>query len=292
MSASPKLRSAMLLLMLLLSTVVLVALTPDVFTRAATWSTSPLLPALGASLLLLIALELVSWGLAAFARAAFRRARLHPGRTSTPLALLLAAGVAGLVFLIARSPVNALRYDLSNALASGLVAFGALLTLRNIGLNLRTLVGPARVEPAGHVGGPRPASPVSPAPWTLDRLKRLEPRELERLVAGLYQQQGDQVRLTPVSRDGGMDVILVRGTRRLLVECKTVEVVGEPMLRTLYGSITLDRADGGIFVTTGRFSRDAVLGAHQMNIELVDDMHLLTLLNRAGHVPLFPEPVA
>lgn len=202
----------MLLLMLLLATGLLVV-TPDVFARAATWFTSPLVPAVGMALLLLIALELLSWALAAFARAAFRKPRLRPSRGSTPLALLLAAGLGVGVYLLTRTPVNALSYDLSNALAYGLVGFGLLLTLRNIGLNLRTLVSLPQASRVQAVqAAPLLTAPRPTVRWTLDQLKQLGPRELERLVAGLYHQQGDQVGLTPQSRDGGADVILVRGT--------------------------------------------------------------------------------
>lgn len=64
------------------------------------------------------------------------------------------------------------------------------------------------------------------------------------------------------------------------------------MLANLYTAVSTGRANGGIFVTTGRFSRDAELRAPQLGIELIDDTLLLTVLNRAVQVALFPELVA
>jgi restriction system protein len=97
-----------------------------------------------------------------------------------------------------------------------------------------------------------------------DMLHALSPREFEEVVASFYEEQGWHVTLTPPSKDGGKDIIIVKkdeaGTRLCLVECKRwspERPVGVEIVRQLYGVVERETATSGILVTTSRFTRGA-----------------------------------
>jgi restriction system protein len=53
--------------------------------------------------------------------------------------------------------------------------------------------------------------------------------------------------LTPGSGDHGIDIILTRGQRRTIVQCKrTTSRVGPAVARELYGALIAEQADDGI----------------------------------------------
>lgn len=92
----------------------------------------------------------------------------------------------------------------------------------------------------------------------------MPPRKFEELVAHILEQQGMQTQLTPRTRDGGRDVLAwfttPVGRFLYLVECKRYapeRLVGVGLVRQLYGVVEEERASGGIFVTTSRFTKDA-----------------------------------
>ena len=92
------------------------------------------------------------------------------------------------------------------------------------------------------------------------------------------------------SPDGGVDLILARGTERFLVQCKQwrAQQVPVTIVRELYGVMAAQHAAGGYVVTSGRFTRDAIAFAQGRNIELLDGEALEKLLGTAknfGGVP-------
>ncbi len=94
---------------------------------------------------------------------------------------------------------------------------------------------------------------------------RLEPRQLEELVAELYARQGFTVELTPPSADGGVDLYVVQhtalGRRLTIVDCKRYREdrpVGVGIVRHLYGTVVDKDASAGVIATTSFFTRGAV----------------------------------
>lgn len=92
----------------------------------------------------------------------------------------------------------------------------------------------------------------------------LNPRQFEELMAELYAREGFEVELTPPTRDGGVDLYLVRYTSfgRLLtiVEAKRHRPdrsVGVGVVRQLYGVLEEKRANAGVVATTSFFSPEA-----------------------------------
>lgn len=125
-------------------------------------------------------------------------------------------------------------------------------------------------------------------------LKSLDPHEFEELIASLYDKMGYSTTLTPMSHDGGRDVIAnerAPGRReRLLIQCKrTDRPVGVDMIRSLLGVVSDERATKGVLVCTSRFTCDARrLEERNSRIDLVDHKNLQMLLNKELG-PTWPE---
>jgi len=108
-------------------------------------------------------------------------------------------------------------------------------------------------------------------------------REFESLVAEGFRQRGFKVtEKGGAAPDGGVDLILARGTERFLVQCKQwrAQQVPVTIVRELYGVMAAQHAAGGYVVTSGRFTKDAIEFAEGRNIELIDGKRLPELLRK------------
>ena len=118
-----------------------------------------------------------------------------------------------------------------------------------------------------------------------DALDGMSWREFEMLVGEAFRLQGYQVIETGGSGpDGGIDLVLSKGTEKFLVQCKQWKAlkVGVEIVRELYGVMAARGAAGGFVVTSGRFTDDARRFAEGRNVQLVDGDALMKLL---GTVP-------
>jgi HJR/Mrr/RecB family endonuclease len=95
-------------------------------------------------------------------------------------------------------------------------------------------------------------------------LRRLSPREFEKLIAEIFNTFGYHVELTARTRDGGRDVVAVKHQDdilyKLLIECKRYSPhrkVGVAHVRELYAVKTIERATKAILATTSMFTADA-----------------------------------
>lgn len=95
-------------------------------------------------------------------------------------------------------------------------------------------------------------------------MRDLRPRQFEELLAALYEREGFDVELTQETRDGGVDLYLVRhesfGRVLTLVDAKRYRAdrpVGVGAVRKLFGSVETKNASMGIIATTSFFSRPA-----------------------------------
>jgi SNF2 family DNA or RNA helicase len=116
-------------------------------------------------------------------------------------------------------------------------------------------------------------------------LGEVSPLAFERIVAELYRRMGYDVRLTPQTRDKGIDIYAKRatesGTEQLAIQCKRYEagVVGVEHARALYGVMQDQPAiTRGVLATNSRFSGDCRTFADGKRIELVDGVRLKGLL--------------
>lgn len=141
---------------------------------------------------------------------------------------------------------------------------------------------------------PRPApvptastSPEIRRRYTLEELQGMDDRTFERLVAGLFKATGHNVQLTQQTRDGGKDVVAEKDGVLIYIECKRYSPgnpVTEPDIRQFYGTLTADRVQKGVFVTSFDFTRDAETFCHRVGIEPINGMRLLSLLHQQGNV--------
>jgi len=131
------------------------------------------------------------------------------------------------------------------------------------------------------------AEAVLEASWRdqlLEQLLKLSPQAFERLCQRLLRESGFvEVRVTGKTGDGGIDGI---GKVRLggllgfpiLFQCKRYQgTVGASIIRDFRGAM-IGRADRGLVITTGTFSRDAKLEATRDGappIDLVNGEELL-----------------
>lgn len=117
-----------------------------------------------------------------------------------------------------------------------------------------------------------------------DALDGMNWREFEMLVGEAFRLQGYGVLETGGGgADGGVDLVLSKGTEKYLVQCKQWKAfkVGVDVVRELYGVMAAKGAAGGFVVTSGRFTEDAVGFASGRNLKLIDGPLLHGLIRQA-----------
>ena len=127
----------------------------------------------------------------------------------------------------------------------------------------------------------------------LERIRRLSWQDFEDFVAEVYRGEGYHVEQAARGRaDGGYDLVLLRENASVLVQCKhwLVYEVGVPRIRELAGAIQKVGATGGVFVTTGVFTKPAKQFATGMPIQLVDGDALVR--HASGGTDEQPDPHA
>lgn len=114
---------------------------------------------------------------------------------------------------------------------------------------------------------------------TLDELQALEPGEFEAWVQQLFRSRGYFTKNTPDSGDHGVDLWVVSPQgERAIVQCKRYRgVVGESVVRDLYGVMQHEAAARGFLVTTGSISAAAGRWAQGKPMELIDGAWLARL---------------
>jgi restriction system protein len=96
----------------------------------------------------------------------------------------------------------------------------------------------------------------------------------ELLVGEIFRRKGFEVEISSgLGADGGKDLTLRRNGELRLVQCKFLSAenkVSVMAMREFYGLIVAENAKGGIFMTTGLYSRDAREFAEGKPIKLLD----------------------
>jgi restriction system protein len=109
-------------------------------------------------------------------------------------------------------------------------------------------------------------------------------QEFEMLVGEAFRQKGYQVHETGGGgADGGIDLVLKRGSELFLVQCKQWRAykVSVNVVRELFGVMAAKNATGGFVVTSGEYTADAIRFAEGRNIELIDGVALKRMLQKA-----------
>ena len=111
----------------------------------------------------------------------------------------------------------------------------------------------------------------------LENIIQMSPAEFEQLVAAYFRRAGYAVQAVGAQGDHGIDLVLhAPGEGRIIVQCKRYRgAVGEPVVRDLYGTMIHEGASRGFLMTTGRFTRQALLWAEDKPIELIEGEELV-----------------
>jgi hypothetical protein len=89
--------------------------------------------------------------------------------------------------------------------------------------------------------------------------RSLTGRQFEHEIAQLFSQIGHQVHVTPASGDEGIDVVLEKDGRKIIVQCKAHQnPVGPSVVRELYGAMMHANANEAILVALGGFTQGVV----------------------------------
>ena len=120
--------------------------------------------------------------------------------------------------------------------------------------------------------------------FDIDKLSGIE---FENVCQVLVEKMGFSTKTTKASGDGGIDLIafnhqpLLSG--KYIIQCKRYAgSVGEPIIRDLYGVVMSERANKGILMTTGHFTKSAIAFATGKPLELIDGTALKSLMNQYG----------
>ena len=117
-----------------------------------------------------------------------------------------------------------------------------------------------------------------------DALDGMSWQEFEMLVGEAFRLQGFSVVETGGGgADGGIDLVLTKGSEKFLVQCKQWKAykVGVEIVRELYGVMAAKGAAGGFVVTSGSYTKDAQEFAAGRNVRLMDGPKLHALLRQA-----------
>ncbi len=98
-------------------------------------------------------------------------------------------------------------------------------------------------------------------------------QEFEALVSEAFRIRGYVVKETGGGgADGGVDMVLTKGTEKFIVQCKQWRAQKVPVMtvRELYGVMAARGAAGGFVVSAGSYTADAREFARGRNIELID----------------------
>jgi restriction system protein len=127
---------------------------------------------------------------------------------------------------------------------------------------------------------------------SIERIRALSWQQFEQLVGEAYRRQGYSVteRGGPQA-DGGIDLELRTPDKLLVVQCKhwKAQAVAVRLVRELYGAMAGAEANAAIFVTSGRYTPDAIDFARNKPIKLIDRRGLVELL-RGSVVAEQPAP--
>jgi len=123
-------------------------------------------------------------------------------------------------------------------------------------------------------------------------LATMDWQDFENLVREIFEkefsQNGGEVRVTQVSRDGGVDAIAfdpdpIRGGKIVIQAKRYTNIVGVANVRDLYGTVITEGAIKGILVTTADFGVDSYEFVKDKPITLLNGANLLHLLEQHGH---------
>lgn len=136
----------------------------------------------------------------------------------------------------------------------------------------------------------------APPDDTPEVVKAIAWREFESRICAAFREEGYRVEERGRSQpDNEIDLIAAKAKRRILIQCKHWKTpqVGVAIVRDLGGVVVARRADGGVLVTGGTFTKEARDLAEASRIRLIDGDALRQILGSASsNAALAPVPAA
>ena len=115
---------------------------------------------------------------------------------------------------------------------------------------------------------------------SLEELRRLDPYQFEKVVGDYYRDCGYTVQQTKRTGDGGKDLVMYKCGQTYYVEVKRYgksNPVSRPLIQKLVGACHPVGAKG-IFITTSRFTKEAIAEANRSGIQLIDGDQFIKML--------------
>ncbi|MEH7399374.1 restriction endonuclease [Gottfriedia acidiceleris] len=115
-----------------------------------------------------------------------------------------------------------------------------------------------------------------------DKVDKLDPWEMQDLLAGLLQAMGYNVRVSPKGPDGGVDILAHKdafGFEKPIIKVQVKHrksTSGSPEIQQLLGAHPIDA--NALFLSTGGFTSQAKEVARQNNVKLLDLEELVNLI--------------
>lgn len=131
-----------------------------------------------------------------------------------------------------------------------------------------------------------PLVPPEPSPdWGPEVLRQIEWKRFEAVCEALMGQAGFQTQSQSRGADGGVDIWLHSRHAQgpvALVECRhwLRKPVGVRELREFHELMASHQLQRGTYITSGRYTREALEFAHAKRINLLDGPSLLALISR------------
>lgn len=122
----------------------------------------------------------------------------------------------------------------------------------------------------------------------IDSIRELTWFQFEKLLCEAFKREGYCVEHTGTDGpDGGVDIRIRNEESRKLVQCKhwKKNQVGVGVVREMLGIVTSERADEGIVVTSGTFTRDAISFAEPNTVRLIDGAQLEVMIGAVQRPP-------
>jgi len=118
---------------------------------------------------------------------------------------------------------------------------------------------------------------------SIESVRALSWRDFEQLITEAFRRDGYTAQTTASGPDGGVDIVLRKGGKTYLVQCKhwRNRRVGVAPIRELAGVIASAKASGGYFVCSGAFTDEAKAFARKAAITLIDGRVLAAKLGLA-----------
>lgn len=118
--------------------------------------------------------------------------------------------------------------------------------------------------------------------------------QFEKIIRLHFELNGYKATLTNTGADDGVDILLQKGSRREMVQCKLWKTskVGVSVVREIYGVVQAEAYERGYIITSGFFTQDAWTFALSADVKgklsLIDGSRLLKIIQDKD-IPPSPE---